>query len=100
MYQEKGFTVCDKCRVAEILHSLRRTLPFNSYSLSHATIEANGMTLPHRLTKASERYVILEGKLFINAATRDLKKASAPQFRQGQGSTSKQRAKSSLNFSA
>lgn len=65
---EKYFTAGDQCRLAEVFHPEKEPLPFDSYSLSHAYIDAFGRTLPHRLKNSSETYVVLsgEGMLFVD----------------------------------
>lgn len=66
MFREEHFTAGDRCELAEVLHPMRTALPYDSYSLSHAYVEAGGRTLPHRLIKASETYVILSGEAVIH----------------------------------
>ncbi|MDO4560527.1 MAG: cupin domain-containing protein [bacterium] len=66
MLKEKHFTAGDRCELAEVLHPRNLALPYSSYSLAHAHIEAGGRTLPHRLVKSSETYVILSGKAVLH----------------------------------
>lgn len=62
------FTAGDTCSVAEVMHPVRKKLPFGSYSLAHATVAPHGRTAQHKLVKSSETYYILSGHavLFVD----------------------------------
>lgn len=83
------FTSGDLCKLTELVHPANDKLPFDSFSLSYAKILPHSSSIPHKLVKSTEIYIILKGEatLYIDQNQVDLKKgitviipASAEQY--------------------
>lgn len=70
------FTSGDGCDLAEVLHPANIKLPYDSFSVSHAKIYPNKKSLPHKLTKSTELYFIIDGagKIFLDGEEEPLKR--------------------------
>lgn len=66
----------DLCDLAELIHPEKDSLPFKSFSVSHAILPPRSSSLPHKLIKSTEIYIVIEGDatLFLNQEKVELKK--------------------------
>lgn len=75
---EARFTSRDLCRIVELINPANDILPFDSFSISHATISPHSNSIPHKLVKSTEIYIVLEGEatLYLNQERVELKKGT------------------------